>query len=176
LFEHISIQLAAILILGIGAQWLAWRIRLPSILLLLCFGFIAGPIMGFLEPTQLLGDILLPLVSVSVSIILFEGGLTLNAIDLTHIRRVLINLISIGVLVTWMVAAGAAYFVVGLNASLALLLGAILTVSGPTVVLPLLRHVQPVGQVNSILRWEGIIVDPIGATLAVIVFEAITAK
>lgn len=176
LLEHISIQFAAIVILGIGAQWLAWWLRLPSILLLLLFGFIAGPITGFLDPGKLLGDTLLPLVSISVAIILFEGGLTLNTVDLTHIRRALLNLITIGVLVTWFVAAGAAYYIVGLALPLALLLGAILTVSGPTVVLPLLRHVQPVGHINSLLRWEGIVVDPVGATLAVIVFEAVTAK
>ena len=174
--EHILIELTAIIILGIGAQWLAWRIRLPSILLLLLSGFIVGPITGLLDPNRLLGELLLPMVSVSVGIILFEGGLTLNVLDLSQIRRVLINLISIGVLVTWFVAVIAGYYVVGLDLRLALLLGAILTVSGPTVVLPLLRHVRPVGQVSSILRWEGILVDPVGAMLAVIVFEAVTAK
>ena len=174
--EHILVELTAIIVLGIGAQWLAWRIRLPSILLLLLCGFLIGPISGFLDPNRLLGDLLLPTVSVSVGIILFEGGLTLNVLDLSQIRRVLINLISLGVLVTWAIATLAAYYVVGLDFQLALLLGAILTVSGPTVVLPLLRHVQPVGQVSSILRWEGILVDPVGATLAVIVFEAVTAK
>lgn len=174
--ENIAVQLAAVIILGIGTQWLAWWIKLPSILLLLLCGFIAGPITGYLQPAELLGELLLPVVSVSVAIILFEGGLTLNLVDLSKIRRVLINLVSVGVLVTWVVAAGAAYYIVGLELPLAILLGAILTVSGPTVVLPLLRHVQPVGHVNSLLRWEGIVVDPVGATLAVIVFEAITAK
>ena len=174
--ENIAVQLAAVIILGIGTQWLAWWIKLPSILLLLLCGFIAGPITGYLQPAELLGELLLPVVSVSVAIILFEGGLTLNLVDLTKIRRVLINLVSVGVLATWVVAAGAAYYIVGLELPLAILLGAILTVSGPTVVLPLLRHVQPVGHVNSLLRWEGIVVDPVGATLAVIVFEAITAK
>lgn len=98
LSEHIAIQLAAIVVLGIGAQWLAWWIRLPSILLLLLVGFIAGPFTGYLQPAELLGELLLPIVSVSVAIILFEGGLTLNAVDLTQIRRVLLNLISVGVL------------------------------------------------------------------------------
>jgi NhaP-type Na+/H+ or K+/H+ antiporter len=175
LSEHIVFELAAVVILGIGAQWLAWRLHLPSILLLLCFGFIAGPFTNLLDPDRLLGELLLPVVSVSVAIILFEGGLTLNVLDLPLIRRVLINLISVGVLLTWLTAAVAAYLILNLEPSLALLLGAILVVSGPTVVLPLLLHVRPTGQVSSILRWEGIVVDPIGAMLAVIVFEAITA-
>ncbi len=174
--EQIPLALAAIIVLGIGAQWLAWRLQLPSILLLLLFGLIIGPLSGFLDPNSLLGDLLLPLVSVSVAVILFEGGLTLNVVDLSHTRRVLLNLISVGVLVTWLVAAAAAYYILGLDPPMALLLGAILTVSGPTVVLPLLRHVRAVGQVSSILRWEGIVVDPIGAMLAVIVFEAITVS
>ena len=173
--ERILIDLATILILGIGAQWLAWRLQLPSILLLLCFGFIAGPFTNFLDPNQLFGELLLPVVSVSVAIILFEGGLSLNVRDLLVIRRVLINLVSIGVLSTWLIAAAAAHIILNLEIALSLLLGAILVVSGPTVVLPLLRHVRPVGPVSSILRWEGIAVDPIGAMLAVIVFEAITA-
>ena len=173
--EHILIDLATVLILGIGAQWLAWRLHLPSILLLLCVGFIAGPFTNFLDPNRLLGDLLLPLVSVSVAIILFEGGLSLNVRDLPLIRRVLIKLVSVGVVLTWLIAAAAAHLILGLEIPLSLLLGAILVVSGPTVVLPLLRHVRPVGQVSSILRWEGIAVDPIGAMLAVIVFEAITA-
>jgi len=174
--ENIALQLAAIIVLGIGAQWLAWRVQLPSILLLLLLGFVVGPVAGYLRPNELLGALLLPLVSVSVAIILFEGGLSLNAVDLTHIRRVLLHLISVGVLTTWLVAALAAHYIVGLDAPLAFLLGAILTVSGPTVVLPLLRHVRPIGRVNSLLRWEGIVVDPVGATLAVIVFEVITAR
>jgi NhaP-type Na+/H+ or K+/H+ antiporter len=89
---------------------------------------------------------------------------------------VLLNLISVGVLVSWTVAAGAAYYLIGLEFPLTLLHIAILMVCGPTVVLPLLRHVEPVDQVNSILRWKGIVVDPVGATLGVIVFEAVTAK
>jgi len=145
LSEHILVDLATVLILGVGAQWLAWRLQLPSILLLLCFGFLAGPLTNLLDPNRLLGALLLPVVSVSVAIILFEGGLSLNVRDLPLIRRVLINLVSIGVLLTWSIAATAGYLILNLEISLSLLLGAILVVSGPTVVLPLLRHVRPVG-------------------------------
>jgi NhaP-type Na+/H+ or K+/H+ antiporter len=173
--EHILLSLASIIVLGIGAEWLAWRLRLPSILLLLIFGIVVGPVTGFLNPDALFGDLLLPVVSIAVAIILFEGGLNLRISELRQVGGVVRNLITIGVLVTWLIGAGAAHFLLGLNFALALLLGAILVVSGPTVIMPLLRHLRPSGQVGSILKWEGIVIDPIGAILAVLVFEAILA-
>lgn len=171
--ENLLVGLTSILVLGIGAQVLAWRWRLPSILLLLIFGFVAGPATGFLNPDVLFGDLLLPLVSLSVAIILFEGGLSLRVAHLREIGGVVRNLISIGIVVTWLTSAGAARFVLGLDWTLALLLGGVLVVTGPTVIGPLIRHVRPTGQVASIVRWEGILTDPIGAILAVLVFEAI---
>jgi NhaP-type Na+/H+ or K+/H+ antiporter len=171
--ETLLIGLAGILILGVGAQWLAWRLRIPSILLLLLFGFIAGPVTGFLEPDQLLGLVLFPIVSLAVALILFEGGLTLRWSELPQIGPVLFRLISIGALITWVVATLAARFVVGLDWNLAILLGAILIVTGPTVVGPLLRQVKPRGRTGAILKWEGILIDPIGAVLTVLVFEII---
>ena len=90
------VSLASIIVLGIGAQWLAWRLRLPSILLLLTAGFLAGPIAGFIEPDELLGETLFPIVSISVGIILFEGGLTLRLNDIAGMRRVVFRLITIG--------------------------------------------------------------------------------
>ena len=171
--EHVLVGIASILVLGIAAQWLAWRLRLPSILVLLIFGFVAGPISGFLDPDKLIGPVLFPLVSISVAIILFEGGLTLRFAELREIRRAVRNLITIGALITWSVSAVAAYLILGLPIYLAVLLGAILVVTGPTVVIPLLRHVQPVPRVGSVAKWEGIMIDPVGATLAVLVFEAI---
>jgi NhaP-type Na+/H+ or K+/H+ antiporter len=171
--EQLLVGLASIIVLGILAQWLAWRLQLPSILLLLIFGFIAGPITGFLDPDRLLGDLLIPLVSVSVAIILFEGGLSLRISELREIGSVVRNLISFGALVTWFVSALSAHLILKLDIDLSILLGAILVVTGPTVIIPLLRHVRTIGNVGSILRWEGILIDPIGAMLAVLVFEAI---
>ncbi len=170
--EHAPISLASIVVLGIGAQWLAWRLRLPSILLLLMAGFLAGPIAGLIKPDELLGDTLFPIVSISVGIILFEGGLTLRLVDIQGMRRVVFRLITIGALVTWIVVGLGAYFVVGLSGELSVLLGAIFIVTGPTVVIPLLKHVRPVARVGSILKWEGILIDPVGATIAVLVLEA----
>ncbi len=165
--------LAIIIFAGILAQWLSWRWHVPSILLLLVFGLLVGPILGLVHPDALLGELLFPLVSLSVGIILFEGGLGLRFRDLTGIRVVVRNLITIGMLVTWGIATAAGYWVLHLDLALALVLGAILTVSGPTVILPVLRDVRPEGPVGSILRWEGILIDPVGATLALIVFDAV---
>ncbi|MFQ5798761.1 MAG: cation:proton antiporter, partial [Bacteroidota bacterium] len=173
MFEDLLIGLASIIVLGIVAQWLAWRLRLPSILLLLILGFIAGPVTGILNPDALLGDLLVPLVSVSVAVILFEGGLSLRIAELRETGSVVRNLISVGALVTWVISAGAAALILGLDFALAVLLGAILVVTGPTVIVPLLRQVRPVARVGSILKWEGILIDPMGAMLAVLVFEAI---
>lgn len=171
--ENVLLGLACIVILGITASWLAWRLKLPSILMLLIFGFIAGPLTGFLDPDGLFGDLLLPVVSLSVAVILFEGGLGLKFAELKKTGGVVLKLITIGVLVTWLLGSIAAYFILNLDFELAILLGAILVVTGPTVILPLLRHLRPTGQVSAVLKWEGTVIDPVGAILAVLVFQAI---
>ncbi len=171
--EHLLMGLAAIIVLGIGAQWLAWRISLPAILLLLVFGFIAGPVTGLINPNQLFGNLLLPLVSVTVAIILFEGGLSLKFSEVREVTAVIRNLVTVGVLVSWVLTSLASYLIFGLGLQISILLGAVLVVTGPTVIIPLLRHVRPSGRVGSIIKWEGIIIDPIGAVLAVLVFEVI---
>ena len=171
--NYILVGIAEVIFLGILAQWLAWRLRLPSILLLLVFGLVVGPITGLIAPDDLFGDVFFPIVSLSVGIILFEGGLGLRLRELPAVGTVVRNLISVGVLITWMIGAGAAYLLFNLSFSLAVLAGAILVVSGPTVILPLLRDIRPEGQVGAILRWEGILVDPIGAILALLVFDVI---
>ncbi|MCA9255941.1 MAG: sodium:proton antiporter [Phycisphaerales bacterium] len=169
----IAVSLAMILILGVGSQWLAWRIGLPSILLLLTAGVVAGPWQGWLEPDTLFGDLLLPAVSLAVALILYEGGLSLKVSELKKVGAVVRNLVSIGAAVTWIGSATAAHFVLGLSMPLSALLGAVLVVTGPTVIGPLLRHIRPTGAVGSILKWEGIVIDPIGALAAVLIFEAL---
>lgn len=164
------------MVIAAVAQWLAWLLRLPSILLLLLAGFATGPMMlDLIQPNRLMGSLLLPFVAVSVALILFEGGLTLNFRELRGggRRRVVLMLVTLGALTTWILAALAAYWLTGLDVGLSIVLGAILTVTGPTVVLPLLRHIRPLGPANPILKWEGIVVDPIGAVLAVIAFEVV---
>lgn len=167
------IQLAAIGVVGLGAQWLAWRFRLPSILLLLLAGFLLGPVLGVIDPDRLFGETLFPLVSLAVGVILFEGGLTLKLKELPVAGRVILRLITVGALATWVVAALGARYILGFSWSIAILTGAILIVTGPTVVGPLLRQIRPKGAAGKILKWEGILIDPVGAVLAVLVFELI---
>ena len=167
------IGLTSILVFGIGAQWVAWRFKLPAILLLLISGILAGPVFNFLDPDILMGDLLTPFSSVSVAIILFEGGLSLRFSELKNVGGVIGNLVTIGVILTWAVTAVSAFYLFQFGWELSILLGAILVVTGPTVIVPLLRQVRPSGQVGSILKWEGIVIDPIGAMLAVLVFEVL---
>jgi NhaP-type Na+/H+ or K+/H+ antiporter len=181
--HELLIGLTAVIVLGIGAQWLAWRIRLPAILLLLLIGFVAGPIARYfnlgnalLDPGQLSGDVLRPFISIAVAVILFEGGLTLRFSEIVAVGHVVRNLVTIGALVTWLLSALAAHLLTGLSVPVAVLLGGILVVTGPTVIGPMLRYVRPTGPVGPILNWEGIVTDPIGAMLAVLVFEFILAS
>lgn len=171
--EDIILGLAAILAAGIAAQWVSWRIGFPSILLLLVFGFILGPITGVFNPDELFGDLLFPIVSLSVAIILFEGGLTLKFSELKAVGNVVLRLIIIGIPVTLILATFFAYSVLGFSFQISLLFGSILVVTGPTVILPILRQVKPNSRINSILKWEGIVNDPIGALIAILVFESI---
>lgn len=173
--EHILVGIAAVIALGISAQWLAWRTKLPAILVLLVFGIVAGPVTGLLDPEALLGELLSPFVSVSVAIILFEGGLSLRMSEFRKIGGVVIKLITIGVGITWFLSAVASYYLLDLGLEISVLFGAILIVTGPTVIIPLLRQVRPTETAGSVLKWEGIVNDPIGAMMAVLVFEIILA-
>jgi NhaP-type Na+/H+ or K+/H+ antiporter len=177
--EAFMIGLSAVLVLGIGAQWFAWRLRLPAILVLLGFGFLAGPIPEavwgepWLDPDILFGKMLFPIISLSVAVILFEGGLTLKFGELRKIGGAVRNLVSIGIATTWLLTTVSAHVLLGFDLPLSLLIGAIFTVTGPTVIGPLLRQVRPSGQLGPVLKWEGILSDPIGALLAVLVFQSI---
>ena len=169
-------ELGLIAVLAAAAPLIAQVLRLPSILLLLALGFGAGAI-GALDPNALLGQQLISaVVSVAVGIILFDAGLELKLSKLTGtVARVYRRLVSVGILVTWAVATIAAYLLFNLSLQVALVLGAVLVVSGPTVVGPLLDFIRPSQTVNSVLKWEGTLADPIGATLGVVVFNAVIA-
>jgi NhaP-type Na+/H+ or K+/H+ antiporter len=167
----IALQISLLLMLGVFCQWLAWRMRLPAILLLLIAGLVLGPGLELFDPDVLLGDLLFPFISLGVAIILFEGSLTLRFSDIRNVGRIIRNLTSVGVVVTWGVMGAAAHFIVGLDWHLSLLFGALVSVTGPTVISPMLRSIQPTARIANVLRWEGILVDPIGAVLAVLIFE-----
>jgi len=166
--------LAGILAAGVAAQWLAWRLRVPSILLLLAMGLLLGPLTGLLDPGMLFGPLQSPMISLAVAIILFEGGLTLDMRELRALLTPVTGLVIGGVLITWGLIAWAASGILGFSDGLAILIGALLTVTGPTVVAPLLNHVRPTGECGPLLKWEGIVADVIGATLAVLVLGAIS--
>ena len=164
-------SLAGIGLAILACQWLAWRLRLPAILFLLWAGMLLGPATGMLDPDALFGALLFPLVSIAVAIILFEGSLGLRFSELRGLGRVVRNLVTVGAVLTWLLMALAAAWLFDLQMDYALLFGAIMVVTGPTVIMPILRAVRPNRNVAQVLRWEGIVIDPIGALLAVVVFD-----
>ncbi|MGQ8365404.1 cation:proton antiporter [Glaciecola sp. 1036] len=171
-----SFQLVMIGVLSITCQLIATKVRLPAILPLLLIGILVGPVTGILDSDALFGDLLFPFVSLAVAIILFEGALTLNFKELGAHGKVVTSLCTIGVFISWIVVAPAAHYILDLSWQMAFLFSAIVTVTGPTVIMPLLRSVRPSHNISQVLRWEGIIIDPIGAILAVLVFEFILAS
>jgi NhaP-type Na+/H+ or K+/H+ antiporter len=172
---HVIVTVAAIAVMGATCQWLAWRLRLPAILFLLLTGILIGPVAGWLDPDEVSGPWFFPFVSLAVAVILFEGSLTLRFSEIRGLERVVRRFLTGGVLLTWVVAALAARLLTGLEWELATLFGAIMVVTGPTVIVPMLRTVRPSARVAGILRWEGIVVDPIGALLAVLVLELLVS-
>lgn len=154
-------------------QWLAWRVKMPAIFFLLLAGILAGPVLQVLDPEALLGHLFSPFVSLSVAIILFEGSLTLKFREILGLQSVVRNMLSFGLIITWLITTVATRFALGVSWEIAFLFGAITVVTGPTVIAPLLRTVRPTSGVANILRWEGIVIDPIGASLAVLVYEFI---
>lgn len=168
--------IAVIIVLGVASLWAGSRLRIPSILLLLPAGVIAGPVLGILDPDEQFGELLFPLISLGVGILLFEGGLSLRFERTREVRSVVVRLVTIGAFITWIVGWAGAWFLFDVNIRIAGLIGAVLVVSGPTVVIPLLRLAQPRHSVAEVLRWEGIVIDPVGATLAVVVLDAVIAE
>lgn len=168
---HDSLVIALIGVLGIGAQWVAWRTGWPAIALMLLAGILAGPVAGIIRPERDFGAILDPAISIAVAIILFVGGLNLNFRELKHAEGAVTRLVLIGVPIAWVLGALACYYVAGLVWPVAILFAGILVVTGPTVVLPLLRQLKIGPRPRAILKWEAIVNDPIGALLAVVSYE-----
>ena len=161
--------------LGIGSQWLAWRLRLPAIVLMLAAGLIAGPGLGVIAPGEAFGELFRPLVAVAVAVILFEGGLTLKFSDLKEAGTGVRRLVFLGAPLGWLFAYLSLRWGAGLSVEAAVVFGGILIVTGPTVIIPLLRQAKLAQRPASILRWEGIVNDPVGALAAVLGFEVIAA-
>ena len=166
-----TLVIALVGILGIGAQWVAWRTGWPAIVLMLAAGFLAGPVLGIFDPEHAFGELLEPMVAVGVALILFEGGLSLDFRELRHTGSAVIRLATVGVAIGWLLGALAGIYIAGLAPEVAILFGGILVVTGPTVVIPLLRQSSVKSRPASILKWEAIVNDPTGALCAVIAYE-----
>lgn len=181
------LELAGLVILGILAQWVAWRLKIPAILPLILIGLFVGPISTlisedgtkWLEPMWngeeglFPGESLFYFVSLAIAVVLFEGGLTLRKKEVSTIGPVIVKLITIAVLVTFVGAGLAAHWIFGLTWQISFLFAALIIVTGPTVIAPILRNIPLKKDISSVLRWEGILIDPIGALVAVLVFEFI---
>lgn len=164
------VALAVILTTAAVAQWVGGRLKLPSVMFLLAAGMVLSTV---LNPDEIFGELLFTGVGVGVAVLLFEGGASLVWKEIGEAKFPVIRLVTVGALVTWLVGSLAAGIFLGLELRLALLIGAILIVSGPTVVIPILRAVRPREPTASIVRWEGILIDPVGAGLAIVVLDAI---
>jgi NhaP-type Na+/H+ or K+/H+ antiporter len=183
------LELGGIIILGILAQWFAWKFKIPAILPLILIGLLVGPIAAeflsddgtkWIEPIWngkeglFPGESLFYFVSLAISIILFEGGLTLKMSEIKNVGPVITKLITLGSLVTFFGAALAAYFIFNLSWQISYLFSALIIVTGPTVITPILRNIPLKKDVSTVLKWEGIMIDPVGALVAVLVFEFIS--
>ncbi|ELV8691154.1 cation:proton antiporter [Vibrio vulnificus] len=174
--ETIALWLAGIGVIGLACQWFAWRLKLPAILFLLVAGLLVGPVTGWLQPEILLGDLLFPMVSLAVAVILFEGSLTLNFREIRGVSNTVWSIVTLGAVVSWGLTSTATHYLLGFDWPLALLFGSLTVVTGPTVIVPLLRTVRPSTRLSNILRWEGILIDPLGALFVVMVYEFIVSS
>ncbi|MGH8117036.1 MAG: cation:proton antiporter, partial [Rhodanobacteraceae bacterium] len=170
-----GVVLTLLLVVGFFGQWLAWRMRLPAILFLLLIGIVLGPVTGFINPDKALGPLLFPAVSLAVALVLFEGSLTLRFAELRGIGRAVHGMVTYGAVLALLMLAAAAHWIAGVSWEIAFLFGALTCVTGPTVITPLLRTLRPNARIASALRWEGIVLDPLGALFAVLVFEGIVS-
>ncbi|MEH0158541.1 sodium:proton antiporter [Limibacter armeniacum] len=176
------IEAAGILVLGFFAQWLSWRIKIPAILPLIIIGLLVGPISTFLTANGhkfidgdkiFHQDLLFDVVSISVGLILFEGGLTLKFKEIRTLANTVRNLIFFGTVITLLGGGFAVHWIMGFSYQISFLFGALIIVSGPTVIGPILRNVRANNNINTILKWEGILIDPVGALVAILIYEFI---
>ncbi len=154
-------------------QWLSWRVKLPAILFLLLFGIIIGPILNIFNPDKIFSSFFYPFVSLSVGLILFEGSLSLRFMEIKGLESVIRRLVTIGAVITIIITMVSTHYLLDLSWKISLLFGTITVVTGPTVITPILRIINPTTNISNILKWESILIDPIGAILAVLVYELI---
>lgn len=173
MFDSLLFDLMFVIFLGIASQWLAWRFRMPAIVLMSIAGLLVGPILGFINPQESFGDLFGPIISLAVAIILFEGSLNLDFREIRGFNKPLFRIVTLGAFIAWIAGSLAAHYLAGLSWAVAFVIGGLFIVTGPTVILPLLRQAKLKPKTAAILKWEGIVVDPFGALLAVFAFEFI---
>jgi NhaP-type Na+/H+ or K+/H+ antiporter/Trk K+ transport system NAD-binding subunit len=173
MIHSLLLQFMLIGILGVGSQWVAWRFRLPAIVVMSIVGLLAGPVLGIMNPEEDFGELYKPIISLAVAVILFEGSLNLDFKEVRGLGRPVFRIVTFGAFLSWILGSLAAHYVAGLSWAVAFVIGGLFIVTGPTVILPLLRQAKLKPRPAKILKWEGIIVDPIGALLAVFAFEII---
>ncbi|WP_339213059.1 sodium:proton antiporter [Ornithinibacillus sp. FSL M8-0202] len=167
------LEVMLIFFLGIGSQWVAWRFRMPAIVVMAVTGLLIGPVLGFINPEEDFGSLYSPIISVAVAIILFEGSLNLSFKELRGLGKPVFRISTVGAFIAWILGSLTAHYIAGLSWAVAFVIGGLFIVTGPTVIMPLLRQAKLKPRPAKILKWEGIIVDPIGALLAVFAFEII---
>lgn len=159
--------------LGVGSQWLAWRLRMPAIVLMLAAGLIVGPGLGLFDPSRDIGVLMGPMIAIAVAIILFEGGLTLNMHSLRDATEGVVRLVVVGAPMGWLMSTGALHYAAGLDWATSAVFGGIMIVTGPTVIAPLLRQARLKRRPAQLLQWEAIVNDPVGALAAVLAYEVV---
>jgi NhaP-type Na+/H+ or K+/H+ antiporter len=174
--DALAVGVLVILVGGVAAQWLAWRFRLPAIVLLLVVGLLAGPVFQVIHPSQAMGSTLGPLVGLAVCIVVFEGGLALDLKELKAAGEGVVRLTVVALPISFALGTVAARLCTGMSWGAAMLYGAITVVTGPTVILPLLRHTRLDRRAASFLKWEAIVNDPVGALLAAVVLDIVTVR
>lgn len=171
LIDSLLFDLMFVIFLGIASQWFAWRFRMPAIVLMSIVGLLVGPILGIINPQESFGDLFGPIISLAVAIILFEGSLNLDIREVKGFNKPLLRIVTLGAVIAWFAGSLAAHYLAGLSWAVAFVIGGLFIVTGPTVILPLLRQAKLKPRPAAILKWEGIVVDPFGALLAVFAFE-----
>ena len=173
MFESTLIQITAVALLGILSQWISWRFRLPAIVIMSLVGLLVGPIFNILHPRESFGEVFHPLISLAVAIVLFEGSLSLDIREMKDSRKAIFRISTIGSFIAWIAGSLTAHFIAGISLDVAFIVGGLFIVTGPTVIIPLLRHAKLKERPATILKWEGLVVEPFGALLALFALEVV---
>lgn len=173
MFNTLLFDLMLVVLIGIGSQWIAWKFRMPAIVVMSVAGLLVGPIFKVINPQMSMGELFSPIITFAVALILFEGSLNLDFKEIRGFNKPVLRIVTVGAFIAWIAGSLAAHYLAGLSLSVAFIIGGLFIVTGPTVIMPLLRQAKLKPRPAAILKWEGIVVDPFGALLAVFAFEFI---